>query len=93
MLRVRYRYKGRLLRPAPGTSGHLSVLLGRGNNVAVHTLVLTAFVGPRPEGREALHGDNGVHDNSLDNLRWGTRSENILDDIRRGVRDQQYGWA
>ena len=43
----------------------------------VHSLVLTAFVGPRPTGMYALHRDDDPTNNSLDNLYWGTPSENI----------------
>ena len=53
------------------------------NNVrkhySVHTLVLLAFVGPPPEGYECLHKDHNPLNNSLDNLRWGTRSDNCLE--------------
>jgi len=41
--------------------------------------VLEAFVGPAPEGHEGLHGDGDPANNRLDNLRWGTRSENNID--------------
>lgn len=45
---------------------------------AVHTLVLEAFVGPRPEGMEACHfPDRNPANNSLKNLRWGTHQENM----------------
>lgn len=50
----------------------------------VHTLVLTAFVGPRPPKNEARHGPNGRYDNSLANLCWGTMSENHQDRRRDG---------
>lgn len=45
----------------------------------VHRLILSTFVGPCPEGKEALHGPGGQQDNSLANLRWGTRTENMQD--------------
>jgi uncharacterized protein (DUF433 family) len=50
----------------------------------VHHLVLEAFVGPRPDGMEALHGPAGKLDASLANLHWGTRSENMRDKTRDG---------
>ncbi|QEY31188.1 hypothetical protein EVJ50_01910 [Synechococcus sp. RSCCF101] len=51
----------------------------------VHCLVLSAFVGLRPspayEGRHL----NGVgSDNRLENLAWGTRRENMEDELRLG---------
>jgi hypothetical protein len=76
---------GTMLRPGRMPAGHLSVSLGRFNSQCVHKLVLLAFVGPAPEGCECLH-DNGVPaDNRLENLRWGTRSDNIRDANRHGT--------
>lgn len=43
----------------------------------VHRLVLAAFVGPAPEGMVCCHKDDDPSNNHLDNLRWGTQSENI----------------
>lgn len=52
----------------------------------VHRLVLTAFVGPCPEGMEALHINGNSSDNRLCNLRWGTRAENVADQVAHGAR-------
>lgn len=79
------RKKGRLLRPGPSNFGHLSVVLGRRNTRMVHELVLTAFVGPRPAHCECRHLNGDPADNRLENLRWGTRSENILDAVKHGT--------
>lgn len=52
--------------------------------IKVSVLVLEAFVGPRPEGMHACHRDDvRVHD-TLDNLYWGTKSENEQDKVRNG---------
>ena len=46
-------------------------------NARVHTLVLNAFVGPRPDDMEARHfPDRDRSNNKLSNLRWGTKVEN-----------------
>lgn len=50
----------------------------------VHHLVLEAFVGPALLGFECLHGDDDPANNRLDNLRWGTRSENAQDSRAKG---------
>lgn len=50
----------------------------------VHRLVLLAFRGPCPDGHEGLHFDDDPTNNRLDNLRWGTRSENAKDCLRNG---------
>ena len=77
--------KGKLLRPGRSTSGHLTVALGRGNSRCVHELVLLAFVGPAPVKHECRHLNGNPADNRLENLKWGTRSENILDAVAHGT--------
>lgn len=43
---------------------------------------------PKPEGHEVLHScDNKACFNPL-HLRWGTRSENVVEAIERGLRPQ-----
>lgn len=76
--------RGQMLKPGVYPSGHHYVLLGRGNHKLVHVAVLEAFVGPRPEGHDALHYDDVAGNNILTNLRWGTRSENLHDAVRNG---------
>jgi hypothetical protein len=80
------RLQGVLLKPGRMPGGHLSVAIGRDNSICVHNLVLTAFVGQRPDGMECLHINGVPSDNRLCNLRWGTRSENLLDAVKHGVK-------
>lgn len=51
----------------------------------VHTIVLLAFFGPKPSGRECCHYDNDPLNNKLENLRWGTKKENDQDKARHGT--------
>ena len=44
----------------------------------VHRAILEAFVGVS-EGSYALHWDDNPLNNTLENLRWGTASENAYD--------------
>ncbi len=68
-------------------AGHLSVVLEHnGHGKPVHQLVLLTFVGKVPEGCEVLHNDGDPTNNRLDNLRYGTRTDNILDVYRQGKR-------
>lgn len=80
--------KGRILRAARFCKGgHLSVVLGHGKNGSpVHQLIALTFLGPCPEGMEVLHGNGNPTDNRINNLRYGTRTENILDVLRQGGR-------
>lgn len=50
----------------------------------VHTLVLLAFTGPRPDGFQCRHLDGDSLNNAISNLVWGTCSENIADRSRHG---------
>ena len=77
-------YKGQILKPSPDKDGYLTVQVGRASLQKVHILVLESFVGPRPDGYEACHGILGRVNNTVDNLRWDTVSENRKDTVRHG---------
>lgn len=83
--------KGHVLSPASNAGGHLFVALGKDNPRFVHRLVLAAFVRERREGEECRHLDGDPKNNQLDNLAWGTRSENIQDRKRLGEENPARG--
>jgi hypothetical protein len=71
---------GKILSPAQTRSGHLSVVLGHGaHGSLVHQLVLRTFLGATPDGMEVRHLNGNPQDNRVQNLVYGTRTENILD--------------
>jgi hypothetical protein len=74
----------RRLKPTPQRRGHLAIWLGRDDQRFVHRLVLQAFVGPCPEGMECRHLDGNSANNRLENLAWGTCSENSADMVKHG---------
>lgn len=51
----------------------------------IHTLVLKAFVGKRPEQYVCRHLNGNPLDNRLCNICWGTPKENAQDSIRHGT--------
>jgi hypothetical protein len=77
-----------ILKPATDTGGYRGVCIsmdsGAKSRVRVHSLVLLAFVGPRPEGMLVRHLNGESSDNRLSNLAYGTPTENNLDTVRYG---------
>ena len=83
-------YKGRPLKLKP-SHGYWRVELSRNSKPTcfqVHRLVLSAFVGPLPEGKEVCHNNGNPGDNRLENLRYGTKSENNLDRVKHGTHQE-----
>ena len=63
----------------PKNSGYLEVILRRDNKSyhrTIHTLVLEAFVGKRPDGCEGSHLDANKLNNNIENLIWESPKEN-----------------
>ena len=82
----RARIKGVILRPTGGKQPKVNIY---GRRVIVAHLILETFRGPRPPGMMALHWNDVDSDNRLENLRWGTESENRRD----AVRNRRHGYA
>jgi len=72
-------------------SGYLSFRFWDGNRPVpyyVHIAMLETYVGPRPKGLEGCH-KNGVNtDNRIENLYWGTHSQNMLDQVTHGTHGE-----
>lgn len=92
LARVRRMDTGKILRPSNVPGRYMAVALcqnGIPKTHAIHTLVLTAFKGPRPSpNHECLHFDGDNRNNRPRNLRWGTRLENKADSMRLGEVDR-----
>lgn len=78
--------KPKVLKGTPDRQGYLQVGLSRGDGTQakrkVHRLVLEAFTGPCPSGLETRHHNGVPDDNRVQNLSWGTPSQNKMDKIR-----------
>lgn len=85
------RLAGQVLETRLTTTGYPAIRLSRGEEnpnarplrKTCH-LVLEAFVGQRPPGAICRHLDDDKTNNHLENLRWGTASENRFDSVRNG---------
>ena len=81
----------RLLRTNTLKGGHQQVKLYGPDkttlSILVHHLVLEAFVGPCPPGKECRHLDGNPSNNHVSNLTWGTRLENMQDKVKHGTHN------
>ena len=83
------RKKGRVLKTA-NHRGYLAVRLRdsaakKDRTYKVHRLVLETFVGPPSEGQESRHLNGICTDNRLENLAWGSKSQNNNDRVLHGT--------
>jgi hypothetical protein len=79
--------RSRELRPTLSYNGYPRLELavgGRRVHRKVHQLVAAAFFGPCPEGLEVRHLDGVKTNNCAKNLAYGTRSENMRDQVTHG---------
>lgn len=84
-----WRRGARLMRLQLASTGYLRVDLndaqGRRSSQPVHRLVARAFLGEPATGQMVRHLNGVRTDNRLDNLAWGTASENVHDSVRHGT--------
>ena len=59
---------------------------GKRRHCSTHVLMMLTFVGERPDGLQIRHKDGDPTNNKLDNLVYGTPSENIGDQSFHGTR-------
>lgn len=77
------KVKGKVLTNCKMKSGYLFVNLCKEKKHCIkyiHSLVLLAFVGPKPDDMECCHYDGTSDNNKLENIRYGTHKENMVDD-------------
>lgn len=75
---------GKVLNQYLSSKGYKKVTLGR-KSVFVHRLVALAFIPPVPGKKEVNHKNGVKTDNSLDNLEWCSRSENMTHAYAAGL--------
>lgn len=83
-------HKGKVLKPWAQKRGrYLAVSIRDGatsKKRTVHSLVAEAFLGPRPAGMDVMHLDGNRANNTLENLKYGTRKENLNQTYEYGGR-------
>ena len=76
-------HHGKLLKPwicnqsKDPNNQYRMVYLPNKKHKTVHSLVAEAFIGPRPPKHDVMHLNGIRYDNRVENLRYGTRSENL----------------
>jgi len=83
---------GRVLKPTLNKNGYLYYLLCvdyKKTGHTGHSLVAAAFYGPRPKGMDVMHINHDRKDNRPANLKYGSRSENVLASVEAG----NYRWV
>ena len=76
--------KSHILKPVSNELGYESVQLGRRNRRSIHRLVAKAFI-PNPNNYPLVrHMDDNPRNNKINNLRWGTQTDNMQDCVKHG---------
>jgi hypothetical protein len=78
----------RILKPYPTLEGQLTIRLCRDGaqiSVLMQKLVAESFLGPRPKGHETCHLNGDRRDNTVWNLKYVTRLENVAIAMARGT--------
>jgi hypothetical protein len=84
----RIRSPRRILKQRLNNMGYPVVELsknGRSRESLVHRQVIKAFQGDPPPGMECRHLNGVSIDNRIENLAWGSRSENTADQVVHGT--------
>lgn len=70
-------------------TGYPAVCISKNNKsnvLTMHRLLALQFIGDPPTDKhEVCHINGNPLDNRLENLRWGTRSDNVRDAIKHGT--------
>jgi hypothetical protein len=82
--------RGRVLQPYVNRHGYPVVSLSKDGEkrrtISVHKVILQTFRGARPEGLISRHLNGNRLDSRLENLAYGTHSENEQDKVRHGTQ-------
>jgi hypothetical protein len=83
--------RGKVLAVRKHPQGYRGVSLGNGKQATVHSLVMLAFVGERPEGGWINHENGDKADNRLENLEYCTPKQNAEHAVHTGLQPRPPG--
>lgn len=81
------KVKARILPGSTRGDGYILVSLGHAKPHYAHVLVALTFLGERPQDADVCHNDGNPSNNKITNLRYDSRSENIIDACRAGTHN------
>lgn len=84
------KHRGKYLKPYLNPCGYLGVKLcknGKNTSLSVHRILASTYSSPVEGRTEVNHIDGNKLNNSLDNLEWCTRSENMRHAHKVGLVD------
>ena len=92
----KHRFNGRLLKPCLVKGGYHRIVLcknGKTKKKMIHVLVMESFIGPKPKGTDVIHLEHVKvnSNNSLENLRYATKSCNMAFKYDDGTIPNQKG--
>jgi hypothetical protein len=83
------RGRPRLMKPIRAGSNYFKVILvaddGAHHHRYIHSLVAACFGRDREDGEQTRHLDGNTKNNSIENLAYGTPTENAADKVRHGT--------
>lgn len=82
---VRSDRTGRILVGSKAGDGYRKICFAGKPHMYIHHMVLNAYVGPAPAGMQCRHLNGDKTDNRLDNLAWGTPTQNSADKALHGT--------
>jgi HNH endonuclease/NUMOD4 motif len=80
-----------IMKQTPDDAGYLRVKFSRHNKAVtlrVHQIIALTFHGPCPPGQQVRHWDGNNQHNAVSNLLYGTKSDDIKDQIRIGTHKE-----
>ena len=86
----------RILKTTKSGNGYRKVTLykdDKRHERTVQSLVLLAFVGPKPPGQVILHADDDRTNNCLSNLSYDTQRKNLHDSVVTKLSDEDIYYA
>jgi len=86
-----FALQGKVLAFRKHLQGYRAVSLGNRKQATVHSLVMFAFVGPRPDGAWINHRNGDKADNRLENLEYCTPKQNQEHAICTGLAPRPPG--